>query len=290
MRGWKRWLCSMLALTCLGLAACASSAETAESPVRVLFINVGKADAALIWVGERTYLMDTGHEDSYPALKQALEAYQVTHLDAIFLSHIHKDHVGGLEWLLTDGMAVERLYAPSIHGKKKLEKHPVYQAAEAFALPVTWLEAGDTVSVDEQARFRVLGPLRLDEENENNNSLVLLLETEQGTVLFAGDMELQEEADLLESGALAPVDVLKVGHHGEDDASSELFIYTVRPKLAVVSTNTVAEPDTPDAKVLLRLRTVRSETFETQTATCGVLVRLFQGTPSAWLVNSEDMQ
>ncbi len=285
----RRFFTLALSLLCLCMTACASTAEAAD-PVSMLFVNVGKADAALVWVGERTYLIDTADEDSYPALKAALDAYSVTHLDAVFISHIDKDHVGGLEPLLADGVAVDQLYAATLHGKKNPTKHPVYQVSETYGVPLIWLNAGDTVPVLDDALFRVLGPLTKDEENENNNSLVLLLETAQGTTLFPGDMELEEESALLAAGVFPRVDVLKVAHHGEDDASGELFIYTIRPKVAVTSTSTNEEADTPDPKVIARLWAVKSETYATQDATCGIMVRLSGGTPAASLVNYQDMR
>lgn len=46
----------------------------AAADTGALFINVGKADAALLVLGEKRYLVDTGSKDSYDQLERALTA------------------------------------------------------------------------------------------------------------------------------------------------------------------------------------------------------------------------
>ena len=60
-----------------------------------------------------------------------------------------------------------------------------------------YLKAGDVIPVGEQGALTVLGPLTVNEENENNNSLVLRFSCPQGSILLAGDMKDDEENDLL---------------------------------------------------------------------------------------------
>ncbi len=275
-------------LLCVGqlTAARGAGAETAQTqPVRAMFINVGKADAALIAVGDARYLVDTGSKESADALLRALTFFAVTRLDGVIVTHIDSDHVGGLKALLKSDIAVDRLYAATLHNAKSTDRHPVYRQAEKYGIPLTWLSAGDAVPVGGEARFQVLGPLSHDLTNENNNSLVLRLVTPQGDMLLAGDMELPEEAELIAAGLVAAAPVLKVGHHGEGDASGSSFLYTVKPQVAVISTDSAAEPDTPDPGVLGRLWNIGAEVFVTQKATCCVQVTLAGGNAVGRLVD-----
>ena len=77
-----------------------------ESDYRALFINVGKADAILLMLGEERYLVDTGTKDTYDQLENVLGLYGVSKLDAVFITHTDKDHVGGLKKLEQSGMMV----------------------------------------------------------------------------------------------------------------------------------------------------------------------------------------
>lgn len=249
----------------------------AQTDVQALFINIGKGDAALFFLGEARYLVDTGHKDHFDQLVRVLEAYDVSRLDGVIITHTDKDHVGGLKKLLKKGMQVDRLYAGTFHSEKSTEDHPVYEAAEKYGVPLTWLSAGDVLDAGGGCAFRVLGPLSLDPDKENNNSLVLRLTTPQGDMLLTGDMELPEEAELMQAGLIERAPVLKVPNHGEDDATGELFALTVQADWAIISTSTQEEPDTPDDKILNRLRKARSSIAVTQDAQIGILVSLQDG-------------
>jgi hypothetical protein len=49
-------------------------AEKGQNGVRLLAVNVGKADSLILWVDSRTYLIDTGTVQSWGALRAALNA------------------------------------------------------------------------------------------------------------------------------------------------------------------------------------------------------------------------
>lgn len=280
MKRFPRTLALLLALL-LTLGACAR----AETEVSALFINVGKADAALYLLGDQRFLIDTGTKDSYDQLERVLEAYGVQRLDGVLITHTDKDHVGGLKKLLKSGIAVDALYSGTLHSEKSLEDHPVYEAAEKYDVPLTWLSAGDVIDLGNGCTFQVLGPLSQDDEDENNNSLVLRLLTPQGDMLLTGDMELEEENELIEAGLISQAAVLKVAHHGRDDTTSRQFALLVRPQWAVISTSTVERPDTPSAKVLSYLRDARASVAVTQEAQVGILITLEDGQASAEAIN-----
>ena len=277
MRRCHRLLALVLAAVLLLAGACAR----AEGPVQALFINVGKADAALFLLGDQRFLVDTGTKGSYDQLERVLTAYGVTRLSGVVITHTDKDHVGGLKKLLKSDIAVDRVYAGTLHSEKSLEDHPVYEAAEKYDAPLTWLSAGETVALADGCAFHVLGPLSQDDEEENNNSLVLRLTTPQGDMLLTGDMELQEESELIEAGLISQAAVLKVAHHGNEDATSWQFVLLARPQWAVISTSSVEKPETPSSKVLSRLKDVKANVAVTQDAEVGILVTLEDGQASA---------
>ncbi len=130
----------------------------------------------------------------------------------------------------------------------------------------------------------MIGPLT-PSETENCNSLVLVAEGGGGRMLLTGDMEHPEEFELLNAGLIPKCAVLKVGNHGESDATSEALVRYVQPQVAIISTSTEEEPDTPDMAVLRHLYARRTEVFETQQADCGVMVTLTDGVPTAQLMN-----
>lgn len=274
----KRFLVLLLAL--LLLTACA----TAETQVSALFLNVGKADAAILFLGDQRVLIDSGTKNNHDQLMRVLDAYGIRHFDAVIVTHTDKDHAGGLNKMYKAGITTDMMYAGELHSEKSLEDHRVYEASVKYDVPLSWLKAGDVLEMGECA-LHVLGPLSQDPENENNNSLVIRLVTPEGDMLLAADMELEEEAELMQAGLISQADVLKVSHHGEDDATSRSFMLLVRPQWSVISTSTEEEPDTPDDKVISRLMEVGSGIAQTQSAEVGVQVTLTDGQAVAQLIN-----
>lgn len=250
----------------------------AQGEISALFINVGKADAILLMLEDQRYLVDTGTKKSFDALEQALNIYGVNSLDGVIITHMDKDHVGGLKKLLKSGIMVDRLYAGALYSD--MHEHPAEEASRDYEIPMTWLSAGDGIQAG-QCEFKVLGPLSRDPENENNDSLVMDLQTPHGNILLTGDMELEEEAELLDRGLIPRATVLKVAHHGEDDATSKRLTLTVKPQWAVISTSTEEEPDTPDSKIISRLWEVKAGVAVTQNAEVGIMVTLLDGQAAA---------
>lgn len=258
------WAASLLLL-----AGCAGGAE----PVRILFIDVGKGDAALIMDSGRNYLIDAGPRDAWGAVQAALSHYGVEKLDAVFLTHGDKDHSGGLKPLSDSGIEIVAWYAADLYSlDEDVEVHPIAAAAEARGQRPAYLSAGDAVGP-----FTVLAPLERDKKDDDNNSLVLLLECAGGRALLTGDMKFGEEEDLLKSGRSLTCDVLKIAHHGNSDATSDLLIDRAKPRLAVVSTDSDERPELPDARVAGLLASRGIPLYSTWRSGGGVLVTLDGG-------------
>ena len=176
MKRTGRWaVCLMIAL--LFWIAC--PAGNAEDQIQAYFLNVGKADAILLRLNGQDYLVDTGSKESYDQMEDALRMLGVDRLAGVIITHTDKDHVGGLKKLLKSEIDVERVYAGKLHSEKSDEDHPAYSAAEKRNVPFTWLGAGEKIQAGECV-MDILGPLTLDTEDENNNSLVLNVETPAG--------------------------------------------------------------------------------------------------------------
>ena len=104
-------------------------------------------------------------------------------------------------------------------------------------------------------------------------------------MLLTGDMELAEESELIAAGLISQAAVLKVAHHGNEDATSWQFALLARPQWAVISTSSVEKPETPSSKVLSRLKDVKASVAVTQDAEVGILVTLRDGQAAAEAVN-----
>ena len=249
--------------------------------VQMLAANVGKGDALLLCVDGWCGLVDTGKPEARGRVLSAMRFMGVDALDAVFITHTDNDHTGGLEWLSESDIPVGAWYASAMYTGVKADKHDAVQAAQARGESVAWLRRGDVVPLGNTgAALRVLAPSRLFNDKDDNNSLVMMLETAQGRVLLTGDMELPEEAVLLGEGDDLSCTVLKAPNHGDDDTLSAAFAKACGAQAAVISTDSQEKPGTPDSGVLSRLRAAGTECHVTQDAGLGLRVTLSGGQAS----------
>jgi len=217
-------------------------AATPGRYARISILDVGQGDAILVEGSRGGRLLIDGGPDPdrlLVELDRRIPPWD-RRIDAVILSHPHEDHVAGLA-LLLERYRVERVFEPGMRGPG-----PGY-AAWARRLVTSGaplrlsLAAGDRLSVDE-IRLHVLWPIRGQVPlvppdggtGINNVSVVLLGEVGARRVLLMGDVEEGIDPTLLADG-LPRVDLLKVAHHGSRTASTEAFVATVRPRVAVAS-------------------------------------------------------
>ena len=239
-----------------------SVTSSGSHDVRMVFLNVGKADAAYIIVDGHAWLIDTGTSASVPVLFAGLENLGISSLDGVMITHTDNDHVGGLSALL-DEVDVSAVYTSSISTDwDKVEEL-------RGEIPRVALDSGEVLLVTEGVWFEVLGPIRYN-SRDDNNSLVVRLRVNGATVLFAGDMMFEEENTLLSAELDLKCDLLKVGHHGKKDATSKQFADACSPDAAIISANREQETDSAHEKVINILKETDASVYLTEDYTIGI--------------------
>lgn len=90
--------------------------STCLAQMRITFIDAGQADAAVVQImqpgGEPfTILVDGGDGDSDLEDNLPTILAEDTTIELVVLSHPHRDHVGGLDWLVDESdFTVERVW------------------------------------------------------------------------------------------------------------------------------------------------------------------------------------
>ena len=226
----------------------------------VVACDVGQGDALVLATGEagRAVVVDVGPEVA--PLAACLDRLDVSRVPLVVLSHLHADHIGGLDAVLADRAVGAVAVSPAREPRWAWEE--VRRKARDTGVPVVQLAAGQRLVWSELV-IEVLAP---DEEEVmpaaesdgteiNNASLVLLAATPAGRVLLSGDVELAAQARLLDARVDLSADVIKVPHHGSRYTSPELFA-AVRPRIAMVSVgsrNRYGHPSPVTLRTLERL-------------------------------------
>lgn len=249
MRKTKSYICLLLVIIIAFSLGSAALAEPLSSGFEVHFINVGQGDSSLILCDGHAMLIDGGEKENSDLLYSYLKEHGVKVLDYIVCSHPHKDHVGGLAGALNYAEAKAALCPVKKYDSKSFDNFKKYLKKQDVRITVP--EAGDVFSLG-SAVCTVLGPVKA--AKGNNNSLVIRIEYGDTSFLFSGDAESEEEHDILASGRTLKSTVLKVGHHGSKDATSNQYLYEVDPQYAVISAGDDNSSDHPNEKTLSRLR------------------------------------
>jgi len=92
-----------------------------------------------------------------------------------------------------------------------------------------------------------------DRVHDTEGALVLRVDYGETRFLLAGSADVDVERAMLAQGASLHCDVLQVGKHGGEGATSVRFLQAVRPALAVVSCGEGNRSGDPEEAVLARL-------------------------------------
>jgi competence protein ComEC len=182
------------------------------------FLDVGQGDSILVELpsGPRILIdgggvasgrfLDLRDESTFSIGEDVVSPYlfsrKLRHLDAVVLTHAHNDHLDGL-FDVVENFDIGEFWL----GRNPMTPpyHRLIERLQEKQIPIRWLSAGQRLGP-----FTVLHPpadWKPRKAAQNDDSVVLLLETNGRTALFTGDIERKIEAP-------ETVDVLKVAHHG----------------------------------------------------------------------------
>lgn len=195
--------------------------------------SVGQGDALVVGAGAGVAMVvDTGPEPT--AVDGCLRRLGVRSVPLLVLTHLHADHVDGIEGALNGRSVAEIDVGPSREPAAGWRE--VQASGRRHGVPVR------TVSVGERRDFdgltvEVLAPdhpFHGTRSDPNNSSVVLRVAVSGRTLLLTGDVEVEAQDALLRKESLLRADVLKVPHHGSA-YQSPAFLRAVHASVGVIS-------------------------------------------------------
>ena len=244
----------------------------------LIFLNVGYGEAILLRQGEHTAIIDGGSgipeeytrtDSGRMELAEYLRHENIRRIDVCVLTHIHEDHIGGLQQalaLVEVGMFVQTLPVNFYKGLAQLDVsklqtedakllvdaiHIYRHLCETYSQVLRQASCGENLTLVPGVSCRFLGPepqqvkellqdLRdIDTEQAllalnkkmNSYSLIVRLNCDGVRVLLPGDADAQVLSRYNSDELQA--DVFKVGHHGQRDGLTEMLLRRIAPRLVV---------------------------------------------------------
>lgn len=231
--------------------------------LKIYFIDVGQGDSTLIVTpSKKTILIDGGGSESFDVGEKVLLPYlldrRIRKIDYIMISHFDTDHCKGIFTV------IENLKVKNIIISKQAEKSENYKKFKEIVankkINIILVKAGDKIKIDKYIYFKILFPTeKLIMQNPlNNNSIVSQLNYKSFKMLFTGDIEEIAEKEILnlQKDKLKST-ILKVAHHGSNTSSTQEFINSVKPELALIGVGKNNTFGHPSECVVEKLRDLR---------------------------------
>ena len=251
----------LLAFAAVMVLLCRGS-YTWKPGTEITVLDVGQGDGIHIRgpEGENLFI-DGGSSDVSSVGTYRIEPYllscAVEELDYVFLTHGDEDHINGMTELLEGqelGVRIRNLVLPpEEYLDEKLAG--ISRAAARNGTRVVTIQAGQSLrNGDTDLEITCLGPeCGTDMGPGNGASLVLGARYGAFGMLLTGDVELEGERSLVNSGRLGRYPVLKAAHHGSKNSGTEEFLQIVKPAAAVISAGKDNRYGHPHEETLERL-------------------------------------
>ncbi|MCP1659526.1 DNA internalization-related competence protein ComEC/Rec2 [Neisseria perflava] len=212
-------------------------APVAQGRLNVMVMDAGQGLAVLFQTASHTLLFDTGTAQAASAgVVPSLNALGVRRLDKSVLSHHDSDHDGGYPFIL-------RAQPPD----KIAAGQPEFYPQAGLCREARWQWDG--------VAFELLRPSENGSAEDNDQSCILRAVAGGEALLVTGDLGQKGEAALVEKyGSALFSQVLLLGHHGSNSASSGVFLNAVSPQYAVASSGYANAYGHPTAAVQNRVR------------------------------------
>ena len=219
-------------LLCTGTLAAAQAAPKGVLTIR--FLDVGQGDAVLITASEGQSLMYDGGR-SEARMRELIRQYDIKNVSLVVASHGDSDHITGLipitalnkpKYFLNNGIAATTQVWQRL-------TNVVAQAGTQGLL------ANDQTINLGSVNITVLPPPpEMPKDDQNLNSVGLLVQYGTFKALMTGDSETQETAGWLKkypAGFLGPVQVYKSIHHGAANGDNAAWLKPVQPSNVIIS-------------------------------------------------------
>lgn len=218
----------------------------------VHFINTGNSDAILIVQDDKSVLIDAGDNDDESLMVNYLNNLEIKKIDYLVSTHPDADHCGGLDAVINN-FEIGTFFVGNGSSDSQTYTDVINATANKGINPSVPLEESkfELTSNSYIQFFNTAGG-----SDSNESSLVTLFVNGEDKFLLTGDAGTETENKILSK--MQDVDVLKIGHHGSKNSTTQSFLDKVNPEYAVILTGKNSYGH-PHSEVLSKLESANIE-------------------------------
>ena len=235
-----------------------------EGTIVVNYFDVGQGDSEFIQLPDgKCILIDAGVSDSSEKIAEKIRKLGYEKIDYLVATHPHADHIGGMQKIV-ESFEIGEIYMPRAStDTRTFEK--LLQAIADKGLSINTVKAGAVMYSGDDLSIEFIAPISSVYKDLNNYSAVVRLQHGENVFLFMGDAEKISENEILQkySRSVLDADVLKVGHHGSNTASTADFINCVAPDYAIIEVGVDNSYHHPHAEAINNLNAVGAQILRT---------------------------
>ena len=237
--------------------------------LKINFIDVGQGDSCLITTPQnKKVIVDSGGSESYDVGKNVLLPYlldkRITKIDYIMISHFDTDHCKGFEYVLENLKVKNVIISKQSETSENFKQ--IMKIIRKKRINLIIVQKETKIKIDNFTTVDILSPQSENiADNMNDNSIVAKFEAYNFSILFTGDASEKIEKELIKEKINLKSDILKVSHHGSKTGTSEEFLKSVKPKIALIGVGENNKFGHPTKDVIKRLTENKIKIYRTDT-------------------------
>ncbi|AWH76660.1 AHM family subclass B3-like metallo-beta-lactamase [Clostridioides difficile] len=223
--------------------------NTKNTAFKTTILSTGKSDCILVEIGNKVIMIDTGEDKNGKQIVARLKEKGINTLDYLILTHLDKDHIGGVDSVLSSVKVKNIIQANYKKDSKQYDEY-IDSLKKADIEPV--LLKDNMNIVINSAEINIQPASKSKYESSNDYSIITNISYGAHKFLFAGDAEEERLSEFINGNTLK-YDFVKIPHHGRYDKLTEAFLESISPQCAVITCSEKKEPEEGVLKILERL-------------------------------------
>ena len=189
---------------------------------------------------------------------------RITKIDYIMISHFDTDHCKGFEYVLENIKVKNVIISKQSETSENFKQ--IMKIIRKKRINLIIVQKETKIKIDNFTTVDILSPQSENiADNMNDNSIVAKFEAYNFSILFTGDASEKIEKELIKEKINLKSDILKVSHHGSKTGTSEEFLKSVKPKIALIGVGENNKFGHPTEDVIKRLTENKIKIYRTDT-------------------------